>query len=332
MGLPGIQSVGGNLKDSEIQKKISSFVSKYIDKFQDELRKRNLATGFFSFGRPTNYYFSIDKQNLHIIYSSQFAGEMAEVIYMDFREQQKDSFAIDEIANFLRAQKGITGWQGLTFEISILDKPELEKEEIMTERINEQIKIEYQKLIQTSQPLFISKEQLITFLQKASEDDFTNILLIPLLRHIGFKTAEAKGHRDKTLEFGQDVQRMKIQLPTGHWLYFSAQVKKGDVKAGTETQEQNVEKVLTQTQMQLEWEMPDPETNQNVKPDHILLIVSGDITEAAKQYIFKHTLYQRKRVLLWEKETIIRLCEEQGLPETVQKIILDYNKNKLSAI
>jgi len=328
MGLPGIQSVGGNLKDSELQKKISAFVSEYIDEFQKQLKTKNLATGFFSFGRPTNYYFSIDKKNLHIIYSSQFAGGMAEVLYMDFREQKKDSFNIKEITNFLQAQKGITELDGLSFAKEILDLPKLEKDKTIQESISNQIKKEYQKLIQTNQPLFISKEQLISFLQKASEDDFTNILLIPLLRHIGFKTAEAKGHRDKTLEFGQDVQRMKIQLSTGHWLYFSAQVKKGDIKAGTNSQEQNVENVLTQTQMQLEWEMPDIETNQNVKPDHILLIVSGNITEAAKQYIFKHSLYQRKRVLLWEKETIIRLCEEKGLPETVQKTILDYNKSK----
>lgn len=74
MGLPCIQSVGGNLNDAELQRKISEFTNEYIDKFQEELRKRNLAIGFFSFGRPTNYYFSIDKKNLHIIYSSQFAG------------------------------------------------------------------------------------------------------------------------------------------------------------------------------------------------------------------------------------------------------------------
>jgi hypothetical protein len=152
---------------------------------------------------------------------------------------------------------------------------------------------------------------------------------VPLLRHIGFRTAESKGHKDRSLEFGQDVQRMKIQIPTGHWLYFSAQVKKGDIKANTESQNENVEKVLTQTQMQLEWQMPDIETNQNVKPDHILLIVSGDITESAKQYIFNHSLYQRKRVLLWEKETIIRLCEERGLPETVQRTITDYNQKNV---
>ena len=40
----------------------------------------------------------------------------------DFREQAKDSFKIEEIANFLRAQKGITQWSGLTFGIEVLDK------------------------------------------------------------------------------------------------------------------------------------------------------------------------------------------------------------------
>ena len=53
-----------------------------------------------------------------------------------------------------------------------------------------------------------------------------------------------------------------------------------------------------------------------------------NITEGAKQYIFNHFLYIKKRVLLWERETIIRLCEERGLPETVQKTILQYNQNK----
>ena len=273
MGLPMIQAVGGNLSDPELKKKISEFASEYIDKFQENLRKKNLVISHFSFGKPTNYYFSVDKKNLHLIYSSEFAGGMAEVIYMDFREQQKDSFEIEEIANFLRAQKGVTVWAGLTFAIEVLDKDKSEKEKIISASVDEQIRKEYQELIQTNQPLFISREQLESFLRKALEDDFTNILLIPLLRHIGFKTAEAKGHRDKTLEFGQDIQRMKIQLPTGHWLYFSAQVKKGDIRYGTKAQKDNVEAVLTQTHSQLEWEMPDSEMGINVKPDHILLIV-----------------------------------------------------------
>ena len=73
--------------------------------------------------------------------------------------------------------------------------------------------------------------------------------------------------------------------------------------------------------------MPDSEMGINIKPDHILLIVSGDIVEGAKQYIYRHSSIKNKKVLLWEKETILRLCEEKGLPESVQKTILEYNKN-----
>ncbi len=78
--------------------------------------------------------------------------------------------------------------------------------------------------------------------------------------------------------------------------------------------------------MQLNWEMVDSETNQKVKPDHVMLIVSGDISEGAKQYIYAHEFYRAKRVLMWSKETIIRFCEEQGLPETVQNKIAKYSK------
>jgi hypothetical protein len=263
-----------------------------------------------------------------MIYSSQFAGGIAEVMYIDLRTQEKETFSLPELATFLRAQKGITELQGISFPLNILDDPEEKQNSLISKSAIEQVNREYQSLIQRNQPLFIPVEQVKRFLEIASEDDLTNILLVPLLRHLGFKTAESKGHRDKTLEFGQDIQRMKIQIPTGHWLYFSAQVKKGDIKANSVTQQENVERILTQTQMQLEWEMPDAETNQNVKPDHVLLIVSGEITEAAKQYIFNHSSYQRKRVLLWEKETILRQSEEKGLPETVQKTILDYNQKQ----
>ncbi len=325
MGLPGIQSVGGNLKDTQIQQKITSLFNRYIDRFQEKLRKRNLAFGYFSFARPTNYYFSIDKKRLHMIYSSEFAGGIAEILYLDFREQNKNSFDIGEIASFLRAQKGISIWAGITFEAEILDKSEDEQNKIIDLRTEEQINEEYQQLIQVHQPLFIPIEQVIKFLDLANEDEFINILLIPLLRHIGFKTAEAKGHNDKSLEFGQDIQRMKIQLPTQHWLYFSAQVKKGDIKYSPRDMDTFVEKILHQTYAQLEWEMPDPEIGINIKPDHILLIVSGEINAGAKKYIYSHSLTKSRRVLLWERQTILRLCQERGLPKTVQDTILDFN-------
>jgi hypothetical protein len=325
MPLPITQMVGGNLKDIALQGKIAKFFNNYIDTFQKKLVDRKLPRGMFSFGKPTNYFFFIDRKNFHCIYSSQYAGGLAEVIYVDLRDQVNESFSLEELASFLRAQKGITEWDGLTFDIALLDASDEEQNRIIESKSTELISKEYQALIRKHQPIFIPKQQLEKFLDTANEDELTNILLVPLLRHIGFQTAEAKGHQDRTLEFGQDIQRMKMQLPTGHWLYYSAQVKRGDIKGNTSVQLDYVEKVLTQTYAQLNWEMPDPEIGINVKPDHVLLIVSGKITEAAKQYIYKHSLVKDRRVLLLERDQILRLCEEKGLPETVQNTILQFN-------
>jgi len=324
MGLPSIQSVSSNFKEQDVQNKVGNLVSRYIDEFQKIVKESKLPIGEFSFGKPTNYYIALDKKYIHLIYSSDYAGGIAEVMFFDLREQPLETYPIEEVARFFRSQRGFSNWGGVLLDAKFIteDSSAIDLKNLAKDKF----KKEYQSILIKHQPLFISNAQLENFLQLASEEEFTQFLLVPLLRHIGFITVEAKGHRDKSLEFGQDIQRMKIQLPTGHWLYFSAQVKKGNINCDSQGQRDNVEKVLTQTYSQLEWEMPDPEMGINVKPDHILLIVSGDITESAKKYIYDHSLTKRKKVLLWEKNKIIELCRNKGLPEQVQKIILEINK------
>ncbi|MFA6282413.1 MAG: hypothetical protein WCY05_07955 [Candidatus Omnitrophota bacterium] len=324
----GISLIGGNLQDSELKKKINIFFDTFFDIFRDNAIKTNIGLANFDLGKPNNFYFAIDRKKTHFIYSSDFAGGIKEITYVDLRSQQGENFPIAEIALFFRSQKGFTNWRGVSVESELFEKTEDEIKKTASELAVRLVRQEFQELIRKNQPLFISEDQILNFLAKANEDEFTQFLLVPLLRHIGFITAEAKGHRDKSLEFGQDIQRMKIKIPTGHWLYFSAQVKRGDIKANTAKLKENVNQVLNQTSSQLEWAMPDVENNTTVKPDHILLVVSGTITEGAKQFIFGHDLYKRKRILLWERETIMSICREKGLPEQVQKIIIEFNKNK----
>ncbi len=324
----GVSLTGGNLQDEQVKGKLNAFFDEYYDEFRKRAANTNVGLANFNLGKPNNFYFAIDRKKIHFIFSSDFAGGIKEVIYVDLRSQQGENFPTREIAMFFRSQKGFTNWRGFSINSNILEKNDNEIKRMASELADKQVQEEFQDLIKKHQPLFISEDQIRYFLDKASEDEFTQFLLVPLLRHIGFTTAEAKGHRDRSLEFGQDIQRMKMRMPTGHWLYFSAQIKKGNISANTTRQKENINHVLNQTSAQLEWEMPDVENNTLVKPDHILLIVSGGITEAAKQFIFRHDLYKRKRVLLWERETIINLCREKGLPEQVQKIILDFNSKK----
>jgi hypothetical protein len=46
------------------------------------------------------------------------------------------------------------------------------------------------------------RERLLAFLDKASEDELTEEVLLPLFRQLGFHRIMAAGHRDKALEFG----------------------------------------------------------------------------------------------------------------------------------
>jgi hypothetical protein len=71
----------------------------------------------------------------------------------------------------------------------------------------------------------LRRQKLSEFLDSASEDEFTERLLVPFFQRLGFHRVSAAGHKEKTLEFGKDLW-MKYQLPTGHWIYFGAQIKR----------------------------------------------------------------------------------------------------------
>lgn len=324
MPLPGIQSVGGNLADNELRDRISSFFSDYIDTFQRKLWEKNLSLEMFSFGKPTNFYFFIVRHSFHCIYSSQYVGDIAEVFYMDLCDQEEEKFSSTELASYLQEQRGITEWTALTFDIGVLTASVEERERVIEIKCEEQISREQKELNRKHQPLFIPQEEVGRFLEIASETNFTDILLIPLLRHIGFKAAvKASEDGGRALEFGQDIQEMKLRLPTGHWLFFSAKVKQGDIKSN-KSSKQFIEKLLLQVYGQSDSKISSKQRT-NGKPDHLLIIATGRITKLTEQYIEGHSLAKERRPLLWGREQILRLCDKEGLPEAVQRKILEYN-------
>src|SRR5690606_6968639 len=74
------------------------------------------------------------------------------------------------------------------------------------------------------------RERLINYLDRCSEDELTEEVLLPLFRQLGFHRITASGHKDKALEYGKDVW-MRFVLPTQHVLYFGVQAKKGKLDA-----------------------------------------------------------------------------------------------------
>jgi len=87
------------------------------------------------------------------------------------------------------------------------------------------------------------RRKLAVFLDKASEDDFIEKVIVPPFQRLGFRRVSPTGHKEKALEFDKDLW-MKFQLPTSHWLYFCAQVKKDKIDSSGTGGSHNVATVL----------------------------------------------------------------------------------------
>ncbi len=161
------------------------------------------------------------------------------------------------------------------------------------------------------------RDRVSGFLDTATEDEITEVVLVPLFQRLGFHRVEASGHREKTLEYGKDLW-MKFQLPTGHWLYFCAQVKKGKIDARGASGG-NVTEVLNQVRMAMSHAVFDPDISKKVLLDHIYIISGSVITRAARNWIAEHLdKEQRRQIIFMDREEFLnhaaRIVSDLPLP------------------
>jgi hypothetical protein len=128
------------------------------------------------------------------------------------------------------------------------------------------------------------REKLAAFLDSASEDELTEKMLVPFFLRLGFHRVSVTGHKEKILEFGRDLWT-KLQLPTGHWIYFCAQIKREKIDSSGAGKGNNVATVLNQALMALGHPIFDPDTNRKVLLDHLYIISAGEITKAAREWL-----------------------------------------------
>lgn len=173
------------------------------------------------------------------------------------------------------------------------------------------------------------REDLSLYLNKASEDELIEEVLLPLLRQLGFHRITFAGHKDKALEFGKDIW-MKFTLPTQHVLYFGIQVKKGklDSSGVTKTGNANVAEVYNQASMMLGHEIFDQELNRNVLVDHAFIVAGGEITKAAKLWIGgKLDALKRSQIIFMDRDDILNLFVVTNLPLPSAAIIKTSNSS-----
>lgn len=153
------------------------------------------------------------------------------------------------------------------------------------------------------------RAQLAAFLDKCSEDELIEEVLLPMLRQAGFHRITAGGHKDKSNEFGKDIW-MRYQLPTQHYLYFGIQAKKGklDSSGMTKGTNANIAEIYNQALMMLAHEIFDPETNRKVLVDHAFIVAGGEITKAAQQLLGGMLdATKRSQIMFMDRNDIINL-------------------------
>lgn len=160
------------------------------------------------------------------------------------------------------------------------------------------------------------REQLLAYLETASEDELIEEVLLPLFRQLGFHRITAAGHKDKALEYGKDVW-MKFTLPTQHVLYFGIQAKKGklDTAGSSRGTNANMAEIHNQVLMMLGHEIFDPEIGKRVLVDHAFIVAGGEITKAARAWLGnKLDASKRSQILFMDRNDILNLFVVTNLP------------------
>ena len=156
--------------------------------------------------------------------------------------------------------------------------------------------------------------KLKEYVETASEDDLTANVMFPLFQTLGFQRISITGHRDKTMEYGKDIW-MKYRLPTGHWLYFGLQVKRGKIDATSRTKNENIAEVHRQITMMLGHKIFDPDINKERLVDHAIIVAGGEITKQARNWLGERLdASQRSQIIFMDRTEILHLFVVHNVP------------------
>lgn len=160
------------------------------------------------------------------------------------------------------------------------------------------------------------REQLTCYLDKCSEDELIESIILPLFRQLGFHRITAAGHKDKALEYGKDIW-MKHVLPTQHVIYFGIQAKKGKLDSAgvSRSSNANIAEIYNQVLMMLGHEIFDPETSRRVLVDHAFIVAGGEITKQARNWLGgKLDASKRSQIMFMDREDILNLYTVSNIP------------------
>ena len=175
----------------------------------------------------------------------------------------------------------------------------------------------------------LKAEDLKIYIQTCDEDSLTENVVLPLFETMGYKNIRIKGHKDKLLEYGQDIRIMEYELPTANTLFFVAQIKTGNINAGIKNISKNIERIIIQLCMALNTKLMDVDIHEEMYPNHGYFICSGNINEHALNYLRGHPYIRERKIYILDINRILALYENHGLTIDAQiKILQEIKKNK----
>lgn len=160
------------------------------------------------------------------------------------------------------------------------------------------------------------RDQLVAYLDRCSEDELIEDVLLPLFRQMGFHRITAAGHKDKALEYGKDIW-MKFTLPSLHVIYFGIQAKKGKLTSSGVNRggSANIAEIYNQVLMMIGNDIFDPELNKRVLVDHAFIVAGGEITKQARNWLGqKLDQTKRAQILFMDRNDIVNLFVVNNLP------------------
>jgi hypothetical protein len=156
------------------------------------------------------------------------------------------------------------------------------------------------------------RQQLEAYLDRCTEDELIEEVLLPMLRQLHFHRITPAGHKDKNLEHGKDVW-MRFQLPSQHMLYFGIQAKKGKLDASADSTKRdgpntNIAVIHNQVLMMLDSVVFDPEFNRECLVDHAYIVAGGEITKSARLWLGRNLgASKRSRIMFMDRADILNL-------------------------
>jgi len=306
--------IGQNLIENQLLEKIVDYFEYYGEILFQKSKEKSFNFRALRIFKPSNYLIVINNTDI-ILYKSYSNVSLGDPVYSIWDDRDKEFRTIEEYAQIAQQKFGYEDIYYFPLPTRILDMEEEEAHSLIKFIAERDFEEEYFEIINEHTISTLSKEQINSFLENVNEDKFTKLFVAPLLAKVGFRNIRIKGHRERILEFGQDIKMMKFKLPTNHFLYFVAQIKTGDITISTQRIDKSIQPVLTEIIQSFDKDIFDDEINKSITPDHVYLITSGRIAEQARLYLEEQLEKQNRKILNLDKEKLIELYYIHGLPE-----------------